>query len=661
NFRDNTGYLRDFEGFSEPWYTKGKEAERVSEDKFIVRKGYVTTCDHERPHWKLSANRVEVYPDVMVKAYNAVAWINPLSTRWNIPIFWIPWYCHPLDDKPQVTVIPGKNKDWGYYLLTAWRYNLTPNHKGHVNIDYREMKDLAVGIEHVYDTKGFGQGNITTYYMHERDIHDLKHNYHRYTKKRWPDSFGHEKDFAWEPTTELEKGLLRIRHQWEMAPETLLTAEMYKYKDEDFLEDYFYNEYEKDTNPRSYLLFTNTSGFCNVSVLTEKRMNRFDTVTERLPEVKVDINNLPIFEEERTDIEDDEYGAGYRLFRKGSFYYTGNFNAANFNKVYPRHTDDDPGTITDPSHSNRYDAYNKLSYMTKLGFLSVNPFVATRYTLYDRETDRDKLQFRSIFESGVELSTKFFKVFNTKASPFGMEINNLRHVITPTMNYTHRPQPSMPSSKVAQFDGIDSIGRTSSMSLGLENKLQTKRGKDLTAVDLAMLLVSTSYDFNHTPGTQFGDYTTKLELRPFDWLIATSNATFDLHKRYHRQWFRQVSNSISFRQKNKWSLGIGHNYTHESNSLSLNADLDFIPGWRFKIYEDFNILGELRTVKKKWDLREQQYVVTKSLHCWDLDIRYNVRRDEGEEIMLVFRLKGFPDIPFEFGKEYHTPKAGSQA
>ncbi|NQT96002.1 MAG: LPS export ABC transporter periplasmic protein LptC, partial [Candidatus Omnitrophica bacterium] len=27
NFRDNTGYVRDFEGFSEPWYTKGKEAE----------------------------------------------------------------------------------------------------------------------------------------------------------------------------------------------------------------------------------------------------------------------------------------------------------------------------------------------------------------------------------------------------------------------------------------------------------------------------------------------------------------------------------------------------------------------------------------------------------------------------------------------------------
>ena len=126
---------------------KGKEAERVGEEKFIVRKGYLTTCGHERPHWKLSADRVEVYPNVKATTYNAVVWFNPLDTNLNIPAMWIPYYCHPLDDdRPRVTLIPGKDKDWGYYLLTAWRYQLTPGQKGYFHLDYRENKDVAVGM-----------------------------------------------------------------------------------------------------------------------------------------------------------------------------------------------------------------------------------------------------------------------------------------------------------------------------------------------------------------------------------------------------------------------------------------------------------------------------------------------------------------------------------
>jgi len=648
NFKSNIGDIENFSGYSDEWYVKGKDAERVSEEKIIVDKAYVTTCDHERPHWKMSAKRVEVYPEIMVKTYNAVAWINPFSLPWNIPVMWIPWYCHPIDDdRPHVTVIPGKNSQWGNYLLTAWRYTLSPNHKGYVNLDYRERKDGAVGIEHVYDTNSFGKGNITTYYMNERNI-ARKHSWYKWYKSD-------EKDL--EPTTEQEKAFLRIRHQWEMAPQTLLTAEMHKYKDKDFLKDYFFDEYEKDETPRSYMLLTNTSGFCNLSVLAQKRMNRFEQVIEKLPEINVNVNDVPIkFGKTYEKSLKESQGS---LLPNGGFYYTAKLNAANFNRVYPRHTDEDPGTITDPHHNNRLDAYNKLSYKTKLAFISLTPFIATRHTYFDREVDNKNSQLRSIFEHGIEASTKFFKIFRAKGRPLGMEINDLRHVITPTLEYKHRPPPSMSASKVAQFDSIDSIGRTNAMTFGLENKLQTKRGDDLKSVDLAMLLVETGYDFRHTPGGQLSNYTAKLELRPFDWLSTTSNATFNPHMRYHRQWLRQMSNNLSFHGKD-WSVGVGHNYTHESNSLTLNANINTIPGWKFSVYEDVNVLGQLHDEKKKWDLREQQYVITKDLHCWWMDVRYNVKRDMGEEIMVIFRLKAFPDIPFEFGKEYHRPKVGSQ-
>ena len=91
------------------------------------------------------------------------------------------------------------------------------------------------------------------------------------------------------------------------------------------------------------------------------------------------------------------------------------------------------------------------------------------------------------------------------------------------------------------------------------------------------------------------------------------------------------------------------------------AKLDSVPGWKFSAYWDFDFLATRNGQKKVDDLRGQEYVITKDLHCWEMDIRYNVTRDQGEEVMVVFRLKAFPDIPFEFGRSYHKPKMGSQS
>lgn len=627
NFKNNTGRIENFKGYYDPWYSRGRSAECLSEEEILVKNSYITTCSHEVPHWKISANRVEIYPERMVNMYNAAMWINPLSIpNFNIPLLWIPYYCHPLDDnRPQVSLLPGKRKDWGLYLLTAWRYHLTPNQKGYFHLDYREKRDLAVGMDYIYDSKIIGKGNIFGYYMLERKL-GRKHFY-----DKWRDDDG-------DPTVEEEKGFLRIRHQWEMTPNTLVTAELYKYKDEDFLKDYFFNDYEKDEHPLSYILASHSLPFGTLSLLTRKRMNRFDNVTELLPQAEFNIYNQQI--------------------GRSSFYYSGDFKAVNMNKVYARHTDEDPGEIEDPQHANIYDSYNKLSYQTKVGPISVTPYAGMRETYISREADGDGGFVNGAAYVGFDASTKFFKVFDVQGEFFGVELNRLRHIVTPTMGYSHVSKPTHPADEMLS----DGVTRSSSMTLGLENRLQTKRGPDGDEVaDIAMLLVETSYDFDHTPGAQFGDYTAKLELRPYDWLTATSDAKIDPHLLYHHEWLQTITNNVSINFDNKATLGIGHSYQAGANNIIAQLNLDFIPGWKFSIYEDFDILGTRHGVKKKDDLKEQQYVITKDLHCWEMDLRYNVSRDQGEEIMIIFRLKAFPDIPFEFGRSYHKPKVGSQS
>jgi len=628
NFKDNTGSVIDFSGKAKEWYVKGKEAKRVSEKEFIVRKSYLTTCDYEVPHWKISADRVEVYPDKMVNTYNAVAWINPLAKEgFNIPVMWIPYYCHPLDDnKPQVTLVPGKDNDWGYYLLTAWRYNLTPNQKGNIRIDYREKKGLATGGDYIYDTNTFGKGSFFGYYMNERDL-KRDHFYDKWLKDKDTD-----------PTTEKQKYLIRERHQWQATPQTLVTAELHKYEDENILKDYFFNDYEKDEHPLTYALATHSLPFGNLSLLTQKRVNRFDQMTELLPEAKLNIYNQRIGE--------------------SRFYYKGDFKAVNMNQVYPRHTDDNPGTITDPQHANIYDSYNQLSYQAKVGPISVMPYAGTKQTFLSREIDKDQSIISGSAYTGVDISTKFYKVFDTQGPFLGIELNKLRHVLTPTMGYLHVSKPTKDSSIMLS----DGVSRSSVMSLGLENKLQTKIGEGGNQiVDLAMLLVDTTYDFSHTPGGQFGDINGKLELKPYAWLTATSNAIVDPHQRSDHQWLKQINNNLDFNFGKTGSLGIGHSYQAGANNMIAQAKLDSVPGWKFSAYWDLDFLATRNDQKRVDDLKGQEYVITKDLHCWEMDIRYNVTREQGEQIMLVFRLKAFPDIPFEFGRSYHKPKMGSQS
>ena len=82
--------------------------------------------------------------------------------------------------------------------------------------------------------------------------------------------------------------------------------------------------------------------------------------------------------------------------------------------------------------------------------------------------------------------------------------------------------------------------------------------------------------------------------------------------------------------------------------------------WYLRVYERINIKNLEADGKKINDLVEQEYAIIRDLHCWTVEITYNVNVKGGESIWVVFNLKAFPDLPIEYGTSYHEPKAGSQ-
>ena len=116
NFETKIGTVLEAEGETGPWRSKGDRAEKIAEESFVHRGGYLTTCDFEEPHTRLQAREVRVFMDDKVVLKNAVMYIG------KVPLFYVPSYTHLLDDKrPRVAILPGKSKDWGLFVLTSWK------------------------------------------------------------------------------------------------------------------------------------------------------------------------------------------------------------------------------------------------------------------------------------------------------------------------------------------------------------------------------------------------------------------------------------------------------------------------------------------------------------------------------------------------------------
>ncbi len=617
NFQTGKGIISDADFRSNPYFGRAERFQRQSEEEFIAKRGYISTCSFDQPHYRIKSGKVNFFPNDKVQTKHDTFYVG------QVPFFYLPRYNHSLKDPlMHVQLLPGKSKDWGPYLLSAWRYNLTDNANGRIYADYREKLGFAEGFGLNYKTEEFGQGDYKFYYTHERS-----------------------RRFQQGDPAEFQRYLVRCRHKWIIDYGTNLNAEYYKIVDSkrqiygseyNFLKDYFYREYEKDSQPLSYLSFHRTFGYSSLDALVQKRTNRWYTQLEKLPEIK--------------------YVAPSYNILGSPFYLENIIEAANLNYKYETHS------LSDDVHMNRIDSENKISMPTKLAFIRLNPFVKYRLTYYDGDIYGSLEILRSIFYAGSELSTKFYRIFNIKTGFLGLDINDLRHIITPTVIYSYNHEPTISSSKLEQIDEVDAITRSNAVTLELSNKLQTKRSNQ--SVDLADFRVTTNYTFNRKGGrgSNIGDILFDLELFPYSWLRINSEATYNHsgnRSDVNYNTFSSVNYDINFTFQEGRSFGLGQRYQRKGgNEIIYKLDWRLNPKWAFSVYHRIERGHDPQIIR---GLKEQEYTISRDLHCWNVDLTYNIKRTEGEAVWLVFRLKAFPELEFEFNHDYHKPKAGSQS
>ena len=163
-------------------YILGKTVKKVSDAVFYLHKGDYTTCDAEKPHFSIRANKIKIIPGKKIITGPAYLTFFRIPTPLIFPFGYFP----NNDKKSSGLIIPSYGesanmgfflKDGGYYLTLSekmdlslksdiytqgsWnvkshlRYNNRYKYNGNFNLSYGNMKNSYVGFPDYSEKKDF--------------------------------------------------------------------------------------------------------------------------------------------------------------------------------------------------------------------------------------------------------------------------------------------------------------------------------------------------------------------------------------------------------------------------------------------------------------------------------------------------------------------------
>jgi lipopolysaccharide assembly outer membrane protein LptD (OstA) len=599
NFGTKRGEFTNARILAHPYFGKAASITKFHDDYYVLSEGWLSTSDFDDPEYRLKARKIEVYPADRAVARSTTLYLGA------VPVMYVPKYVQYLDDnRPHFRLIPGYSKGFGAFALMSTRMMLTDSVETTYHVDLMVRKGVGYGVDATYNAWQAGSGIVKTYYIKERQL----------VGERISRSAG-------TTVTGGERYRAEWRHQWDIDRQTSFISQYYKLSDADFLKDYFSKEYQQDQAPQTFALLTRSLPNANMSLRTDFLVNKFNNVVERLPEVSYNLISQPLGD------------SGFYLKSSNAF--------ANLRRRNPTPAGMD-------YHTQRFDTDNELSRPFKFSFLELRPFAGTEQTFYSSTLDvsrRDVL--RGIFRTGMDVSTRFYRLYDLNFDRYGIEVNKLRHVVTPTIGYLYQHRPTLPSDKLFAYDSVDARDTVDSFSLGLGNTLQTKRkGK---SVDILRSLFTTDFRLkdNPSPGS-FGNARLVNELYPNDYVTLHTDAEYNNDTRH-----LQTANFDLYLKDNKrWEFNVGKRYTyHDDDLLSTQLSMKINPKWRTVIYERWNLdTGH-------W--QEQQYSVVRDLHSWEVELAVNNKKEpekSGTEFWIIFRIKAFPSVQFDGGTTFNKKK-----
>jgi LPS-assembly protein len=592
---------------------------------YVGADAMVTADDYAEPSYHIQAKSIVVVPGEYLEAHRATLYLG------KVPVFYLPYYRTSLKNEgPRFEFTPGYRSQFGPYLLTTYHAYRSEEFKVSLHADYRIDRGPGVGPDFKWNLKSWGDGELRTYYAHDNKP-GLDNNFRPIDPDRYRLWFAHQA----EPLTNF----------------TLTGVARYQ-SDPTIVRDFFESEYKRNVQPSTFVEANKRWANFSVDLLAQPRLNNFYETVERLPDVKVtgfrqQLGSSPFYYE-----SDSSFGYYHRRFAAGS--------------------------TNEPFAAARADTFHQITLpYTVDGFLNFIPRVGGRYTYYGEASDHGGItdeRNRGVFNTGAELNFKASRLWADADNKF-FQIDGLRHIIQPSINYSFVPRPSVTPHELPQFDyqvpttrllpiefpdfnAIDAIDSQSVLRLGLRNKIQTRRNDQLD--NLLHWSVFTDWRLSRTNRQDtFSDLYSDLDLKPWSWLTLSSELRYNMEQRR----LNEAIHQIAFTPGDRWSLGVGHRYLHQdiSQGITYGDDLlfstlyyRFNQNWAFRMYHQFQALDRV--------LEEQDYTMYRDFRSWTGALTFRVRDNRTGPIdytvAFTFSFKVFPRYKVNDDQVYPTRLLG---
>jgi lipopolysaccharide assembly outer membrane protein LptD (OstA) len=471
----------------------GEQIKLVGDKTFNVSNSIYTTCDLDsNPHFHFEARRLKMIVNERVIAKPIVLYLG------HIPVAALPFAFFPTKTgRHSGIIIPryGESLQEGRHLR-GLGYYWAPNDyfDAKATVDYFEksgwLMELGTNYALRYRLNGSIEGSFTR-----------KNFTSGYNDRRWD---------------------LTVRHSQEFSPSSRFSASGYFISDNSYYKDLSTSIYTRLTRElRSNATYSKYWAEQKVSLsanFSQVHDLEDDLTQTTLPQVSLRKSQTQIFKPGKKSP-----GGGRKAnkwYHNLYLSYGSNFNNSRREYLSISSTDTTKKVDINRSLSNSLDL--SLSSPNKyFGFLAINQSLSIDQDWYDRihsysldpqtgeiaDKEESRVAARHTFNYGASANTKIYGVI----APGIGDIQAIRHVITPSLSFSYRPDFSDEgwgyytylkdtagnTVKKDRFGGTTGSGGSQMVSVSIRNLFQMKRGsgEKVKKVDLFNMDFSTSYNF----------------------------------------------------------------------------------------------------------------------------------------------------------------------
>lgn len=608
NFQTRQAQAQHFKTGQRPYFIAGEGLSAdLSTNRFKASNGFFTTDDSSEPAFRIEASSIDIRPGEYMEARKATAYLG------SIPVFYWPTYRRSLLKHSHFwTITPGYRSVYGPFSLNRYHWDANPTVQYTIDADVRLKRGFAGGPGIAYDLGKWGRGSGEVYLAHD------------------------EAPGITEPVVPVREDRRRIRFFHSLTNGAGLTfkARVEEQSDSLVFRDFFEGDFRRDPQPRTFFELNRAWRNWTADLLVQPQVNPFFQTVERLPDLKItglrqEIGESPLYYESDTSF-------AYLRFRPS---LGGGTNIAGI----------------------RGDSYHQITLpKTFGGWLNVAPRVGGRLTYYGRPDDHDTItedHLRSVFNTGVEMNFKASRSWMGARSK-AFDIDGLRHIVEPSVNYVYVPDPSARPSEIPQYDfefitprllpiefpdynSIDSIDNRNVIRWALRNRLQTRREGATTEV--LEWAVYTDWRLRPESGqTTFPEIYSDMDLAPTRWMHFTSQVRYDINQHF----WREANHRVTFQPGERWAWTVGHRYLRtDLGSYGLGNNLIF-NSVGFRLNENWGFRATQQFEARDGVLEEHSYALYRDLRSWtaSLGVRLRENRQGVDDWAIVFgiQLKAFP-------------------